>query len=105
LIKWKGYLDSDNEWVDHRDIHAPEAIREFQNSRTAPNTHIRSGTTGKYPIIPSITDTTTVHSSPSMSDATNAYYLGSPERIFGAELDSQLITYDKAQELCTKKYI
>ena len=40
-----------------------------------------------------------------MSDATNAYYLGSPERIFGAELDSQLITYDKAQELCTKKYI
>src|SRR6266702_1815779 len=27
LIKWKGYPDSDNEWVDHRDVHAPEAIR------------------------------------------------------------------------------
>jgi len=40
-----------------------------------------------------------------MSNDTNNYYLGSPERIFGAELDSQLITYNEAQELCAKKYI
>ncbi len=40
-----------------------------------------------------------------MSNDTNNYYLGSPERIFGAELDSQLITYDEARELCAKKYI
>ncbi len=40
-----------------------------------------------------------------MSDATNNYYLGSPERIFGAELDTQLITYNEARELCAKKYI
>ncbi len=40
-----------------------------------------------------------------MSNDTNTYYLGSPERIFGAELDSQLITYNKARELCAKKYI
>ncbi len=105
LIKWKGYPDSDNEWVDHKDVHAPEAIREFQSSRTAPNTHIRSGTTGKYSIAPSTANATTIHSYPLMSDATNAYYLGSPERIFGAELDSQLITYDEARELCAKKYI
>ncbi len=104
LIKWKGYPDSDNEWVDHKNIHAPEAIREFKNSRTALDEHISRGTTGKYPIIPLSTPTTTTHSSP-MSNDTNAYYLGSPERIFGAELDSQLITYDKAQELCAKKYI
>ena len=31
LIKWKGYPDSDNEWVDRQGIHAPEAIREFEN--------------------------------------------------------------------------
>jgi len=104
LIKWKGYPDSDNEWVDHKDIHAPEAIREFKNSRTAPNEHIRRGTMGKYPVIPLTTPTTTTHLSP-MSDATNNYYLGSPERIFGAELDSQLITYNEARELCAKKYI
>ncbi len=31
LIKWKGYPDSDNEWVDKRNVHTPEAIREFEN--------------------------------------------------------------------------
>jgi len=104
LIKWKGYPDSDNKWVDHKDIHAPEAIREFKNSRTASDRHIRGGTTGKCPVIPLPTPTTTTHSSP-MSNATNDYYLGLPERIFGAELDSQLINYNEARELCAKKYI
>ncbi len=104
LIKWKGYLDSDNEWVDHKDIHAPEAIREFENSKATLEGHIRTGAKGEYPINPLTTPTTITHSSP-MSNDTNNYYLGSPERIFGAELDSQLITYDKARELCAKKYI
>ncbi len=103
LIKWKGYLDLDNEWVDHKDIHAPEAIREFKNSRTASDEHIRRGTMGKYPIAP-LTSITTARSS-LMSNATNNYYLSSLERIFRAELDSQLITYDEARELCAKKYI
>ncbi len=40
-----------------------------------------------------------------MSDAVNSYYLGSPERIFGAELDTQLISQVEARELCAKKYI
>ncbi len=40
-----------------------------------------------------------------MSNDTNDYYLGSPERIFGVELESQLITYDEARELSAKKYI
>jgi len=101
LIKWKGYPDLDNEWVDQKDVHAPEAIREFKNSMTTSNEHIRRGVAGECPITP-LTATTRSHP---MSDATNNYYLGSPERIFGAELDSQLITYDKAQELCAKKYI
>jgi len=104
LIKWKGYPDSDNEWVDHKDIHAPEAIREFENSKTASEEHIRTGSKGEYPINPLTTPTTITHSSP-MSNDTNAYYLGSPERIFGAELDTQLITYDEARELCAKRYI
>jgi len=104
LVKWKGYPDSDNEWVDHKDIHAPDAIREFENSKTALKGHIRTGTTGKYPIASSTTLTPTAHIS-SMSNDTNNYYLRSPEHIFGAELDTQLITYDEARELCAKKYI
>ncbi len=39
-----------------------------------------------------------------MSDVNN-YYLGSPERIFGAELEEGLITQSEARELCAKKYI
>src|SRR6266702_939097 len=104
LVKWKGYPDSDNEWVDHKDVHAPDAIREFKNSKTAQNGHISRGITGKYPITLPTTPTIAAHSS-SMSNDTNNYYLGSPERIFGAELDSQLITYAEARELCAKKYI
>ncbi len=104
LIKWKGYPDSDNEWVDHKDVHAPEVIREFESSRTALKRHIRTGATGECPITSLTTPTTNTHTS-SMSNDTNNYYLGSPERIFRAELDSQLITYDEARELCAKKYI
>jgi len=103
LVKWKGYPDSDNEWVGHKDVHAPEAIREFENSQTAPKAHIRTGTLGKYPIATS----PSYQPNPltSMSDAGNPYYLSTLERIFGAELDTQLITQDEARELCTKKYI
>ncbi len=90
--------------MDHKDIHAPEAIREFENSRTAGRGHIRTGTTGEYSITPLTTTPTIAHTS-SMTNDTNNYYLGSPERIFGAELDSQLITYNEARELCAKKYI
>ncbi len=103
LIKWKGYPDSDNEWVDHKDIHAPEAIREFQSSKATLHKHIRMSAMWKYPITPHTT-TITAHT-PLMSDAVNSYYLGSPERIFGAKLDTQLITPNEAQELCAKKYI
>ena len=33
LVKWKGYPDSDNEWVDHEDMNAPEAIQEYEKAR------------------------------------------------------------------------
>ena len=33
LVKWKGYPDSDNEWVDHRDMNAPEAIQEYEEAQ------------------------------------------------------------------------
>ncbi len=104
LIKWKGYPDSDNEWVDHKDVHAPEAIREFESSKATSQGHIRRGSTSEYPITSSPLQPHHTHNTP-MSDAVNSYYLGSPERIFGAELDTQLISPVKARELCAKKYI
>ena len=33
LVKWKGYPNSDNEWVDHRDMNAPKAIQEYEEAR------------------------------------------------------------------------
>ena len=33
LVKWKGYPDSDNEWVDHGDMNAPEAIQEYEEAQ------------------------------------------------------------------------
>jgi hypothetical protein len=29
LVHWKGYPNSDDSWVDHKDLHAPELLKEF----------------------------------------------------------------------------
>ena len=39
LVKWKGYPNSENQWVDSTDVFADEAIREFQNSNSASSIH------------------------------------------------------------------
>jgi len=79
-------------------------IREFKNQNPALEMHINTCSTGKssIPIHSSLSQTTIP--SHSMSNV-NVYYLGSPKHIFGAELDSGLITLDKAHELCAKKYV
>ncbi len=105
LIKWKGYPDSDNEWVDKRDVHAPEVIREFETQNPAVKAHINRGHTSKFPIPTSPFPITTLTKPISLMTDVNKYYLGSPERIFRAELEEGLITRSEARELCAKKYI
>src|SRR6266702_2818298 len=96
LIKWKGYPDSDNEWVDARDVHAPKAIREFKNQNSATRTHIRRSNASKSSIPSPLCLTTPLTTLTSFMSDVNKYYLGSPERIFGAELKSRLITASEA---------
>ena len=42
LVKWKGYPDSDNQWLDAKDMeNAQELIAEFHNSNQELHSHIR----------------------------------------------------------------
>ena len=44
LVHWKGYPHSDDSWVNHKDLHAPEILKEFllptPNSATAGRPHV-----------------------------------------------------------------
>ena len=105
LIKWKGYPDSDNEWVNKRDVHAPEAIREFKNQNSTRTTYINEGCTSEYHIPSSIPLIPLSCKLISYMTDVNNYYLSSPEHIFRVELELGLITLPEVRELCAKKYI
>ena len=42
LVHWKGYPNSDDSWIDHKDLHAPDLLKEFytSNSATARRTEV-----------------------------------------------------------------
>ena len=42
LVKWKGYPDSDNMWVDKDDIFADDKVRAFKDSNPEARTHLRA---------------------------------------------------------------
>ena len=41
LVKWKGYPDSANQWVDKDDVFADKALQEFKALNPALEVHIR----------------------------------------------------------------
>ena len=42
LVKWKGYPESDNQWVDWDDLHADEMIADFKKKNPAAVSHIKA---------------------------------------------------------------
>ena len=46
LVKWVGYPESDNQWLDADQLTADEAIRNFKKRRPNAVTHIRQAMTG-----------------------------------------------------------
>ena len=45
LVKWKGYPDSDNQWVDEKDMgNTLELIADFHISNSKPSSHIKKTT-------------------------------------------------------------
>jgi hypothetical protein len=73
LVKWEGYLDSDNMWVDKDDVFAEDKIREFKSSNPKAETHIRSSfvTKSPYPSAPSRSQLLYQHTSKYMSSDGN----------------------------------
>jgi hypothetical protein len=55
LVKWEGYPDSDNMWVDKDDVFTEDKIREFKSSNPEAETHIRSSFIAKSPYPPTPT--------------------------------------------------
>ena len=35
LVHWKGYPHSDDSWITHKDLHAPELLEDFMLSNPA----------------------------------------------------------------------
>jgi hypothetical protein len=49
LVKWEGYPDADNMWVDKDDVFADDKVREFKASNPDAATHIKSTFVAKSP--------------------------------------------------------
>jgi hypothetical protein len=49
LVKWEGYPDAENMWVDKDDVFADDKVREFKASNPDAATHIRNATIAKSP--------------------------------------------------------
>jgi hypothetical protein len=52
LVKWEGYPDAENMWVDKDDVFADDKVREFKASNPDSATHIRSTFIAKSPHSP-----------------------------------------------------
>jgi hypothetical protein len=61
LVKWEGYPDTDNMWVDKDDVFADDKVREFKNSNPDAATHIRSTSFAKSPYLPTTTRSKLLH--------------------------------------------
>ena len=64
LIKWKGYPDSENQWVDWNDIHADEALADFKKKNPNMVSHIKAGVDKMEDNNPYIPMSDNDHSSP-----------------------------------------
>jgi hypothetical protein len=55
LVKWEGYLDLDNMWVNKDDVFTEDKVREFKASNPEAEMHIRSSIVAKSPHPPILT--------------------------------------------------
>ena len=82
LVKWVGYPDSDNQWLNVDQLTADEAIREFKRRHPDAITHIRRLTTGNplidFPLMSSPTPSTIENVLRSGASSPHEYSLAAP---------------------------
>jgi hypothetical protein len=61
LVKWEGYPDVENMWVDKDDVFADDKVWEFKASNPDSATHIRSTSVAKSPHFPTSTRSHLLH--------------------------------------------
>jgi hypothetical protein len=61
LVKWEGYPDADNMWVDKDDVFTDDKVWEFKNSNPDAATHIRGASFAKSPHLPTTTLSQLLH--------------------------------------------
>jgi hypothetical protein len=61
LVKWEGYPDSDNMWVDKDDVFADDKVQEFKALNPDKNTHIRSLSSAMSPHPSALTRSQLLH--------------------------------------------
>jgi hypothetical protein len=73
LVKWEGYPDVDNMWVDKDDVFADDKVREFKNSNPNVTTHIRGTSSAKssHPPTPTLSQLLHYHAQSYMSSDGN----------------------------------
>ena len=72
LVKWKGYPDSDNQWLDAKDMeNAQELIAEFHNSNHELRSHIKRALGHLHVLYPPSSTLPPILSSTHMSDASH----------------------------------
>ena len=82
LVKWVGYPDSDNQWLDAEQLTADEAIKEFKKRRPHAIMHIRRAETGNplidFPLMSSPTPSTIENVIRSGASSPHEYSLAAP---------------------------
>ena len=82
LVKWVGYPDSDNQWLDADQLTADDAIKEFQQRHPNAITHIRHTKTGNplidFPLMSSPTPSTIENVLRSNTSSPHGYSLAAP---------------------------
>ena len=82
LVKWVGYPDSDNQWLDWDQVTANEAIREFKKRRPNAVVHLKHVKTGNslidFPLMSSPTPSTIENVLRSGASSPHEYSLAAP---------------------------